>query len=142
VRAVMTLATALVVAALGIPGRPASSAPAAHDAAPATEAPRVAKGPKLTVDVAKGTHRISRLIYGVNFAERGFANQVDLPNKATSPARTKVVLRHAAGARNAKGYQYAGAGLRRLGGLKVRHHAVRLTLPALSVTLIRVALRP
>ena len=59
-------------------------------------------------------------------------------NKATSPLRTAVRLKHAPGARKAKGYQYAGAGLRRLGGLRIRRHAVHLTLPALSVTLIRV----
>jgi hypothetical protein len=58
-------------------------------------------------------------------------------NKATDSVRTAVKLKHAAGARRAEGYQYAGSGLRRLGGLKVRHHSVRLTLPALSVTLIR-----
>jgi hypothetical protein len=62
-------------------------------------------------------------------------------NKAPDSVRTAVKLKHAAGARRAKGYQYAGAGLRRLGGLKVRHHTVRLTLPALSVTLIRVPIR-
>ena len=78
-RAVVTLATALAVAALGVPGRPATSAPAAHLTAPVSEPSRVAKGPKVTVDVTKGKHRISPLIYGVNFAERGFANQVDLP---------------------------------------------------------------
>jgi hypothetical protein len=80
VRVLTALATALVVAVLGVPGRPATSALAAHvTTPPATEAPRVAKGPKLTVDLARGRHRISPLVYGMNFADKGFANVVDLP---------------------------------------------------------------
>jgi hypothetical protein len=62
-------------------------------------------------------------------------------NKANTSLRTAVRLKHAAGARKAKGYQYAGAGLQKLGRVRVRHHAVRLTLPAYSVTLVRVPLR-
>jgi hypothetical protein len=47
----------------------------------AAEAPvaKPAKGPRLVVDLKKGKHRISPLVYGVNFAEAGFAKAVDLP---------------------------------------------------------------
>jgi hypothetical protein len=83
VRTLVTLAAALAAAALGLPGQTPTSA-AASGPAPAVAASdpqldRVAKGPKLTVDVAKGKHRISPLIYGINFAEQGFAKDVDLP---------------------------------------------------------------
>ena len=39
-----------------------------------------------------------------------------------------------------RAWQYAGAGIRKVGGVRVRHHALRLTVPASSVTLIRVPL--
>ena len=42
-------------------------------------AAKPAKGPRLTVDLKKGRHRISPLVYGANFAETGFAKDVDLP---------------------------------------------------------------
>ena len=61
-------------------------------------------------------------------------------NKGTTALRTAVRLKHANGAGNARAWQYAGAGIRRLGGVRVQHHAVRLTLPASSVTLVRVPL--
>jgi len=61
-------------------------------------------------------------------------------NKATTALRAAVRLKHARGARKAKAWQYAGSGLRKVGGVRVRHHAVRLTFPAQSVTLIRVPL--
>ncbi len=41
--------------------------------------PAPPKAPRLVVDLKKGKHRISPLIYGVNFADRGFAKSVDLP---------------------------------------------------------------
>jgi hypothetical protein len=63
-------------------------------------------------------------------------------NKAATALRTAVRLRHAGAALKAKAFQYAGAGIRRLGRIPVRHHAVRLILPASSVTLIRVPLQP
>ena len=50
-------------------------------------------------------------------------------------------LKHAPGAGKAQAWQYAGAGIRKVGGVRVRHHAVRLSFPASSVTLIRVPLR-
>jgi hypothetical protein len=61
-------------------------------------------------------------------------------NKASSALRTAVRLKHAGGARKSKAWQYAGSGIRKLGGVRVRHHAVRLTVPATSITLIRVPL--
>lgn len=71
---------ALAAATLGVPtvgaAAPTGAAPAYDEvAAPA----KVAKGPRLTVDLKKGKHRISPLVYGVNFAEPGFAKDVDLP---------------------------------------------------------------
>ena len=62
-------------------------------------------------------------------------------NKTSTPLRSAVRLKHARGTRKAKAYQYAGAGIRKLGAVRVRHHAVRLTFPAISITLIRVPLR-
>ena len=61
-------------------------------------------------------------------------------NKATTALRTAVKLKHARGARKATAWQYAGAGIRKVGAVRVRHHALRLTVPASSVTLIRVPL--
>ena len=40
---------------------------------PARAVARAAKAPRLVVDLKKGRHRISPLIYGVNFADKGFA---------------------------------------------------------------------
>jgi hypothetical protein len=62
-------------------------------------------------------------------------------NKATTALRTAVRLKHASGARKATAFLYAGAGIHKLGRVRVRHHAVRLTLPAMSVTLLRVPIR-
>ena len=62
-------------------------------------------------------------------------------NKATTALRAAVKLKHARGAGSARAWQYAGSGIRGLGALRVRHHAVRLNVPASSVTLIRVPLR-
>ena len=62
-------------------------------------------------------------------------------NKATTALRTAVKLKHARGAGSARAWQYAGSGIRGLGALRVRHHAVRFIVPASSVTLIRVPLR-
>jgi len=61
-------------------------------------------------------------------------------NKATTALRTAVRLKHAGGAHQAKAWQYTGSGIRKLGGVRVRRHAVRLTLPGTSITLIRVPL--
>ena len=62
-------------------------------------------------------------------------------NKATTALRTAVKLKHARGAGNARAWQYAGGGIRKASArVRVRHHAVRLTVPASSVTLIRVPL--
>jgi len=61
-------------------------------------------------------------------------------NKAGSAVRTAVRLKHARGARKAKAWQYAGGRIGHLGGFRVRHHAVRLSFPAWSITMIRVAL--
>lgn len=65
----------MVAVALVVPAVPAAAGaePAVPTAKPA------AAGPRLTVDVRRGKHRISPLVYGVNFAERGFADAVDLP---------------------------------------------------------------
>ena len=75
-RALATLVTALVAATLTVPGPTPLPAAAAQHTEPVA---RAAKGPRLVVDARKGKHRISPLIYGVNFAERGFAKDVDLP---------------------------------------------------------------
>jgi hypothetical protein len=61
-------------------------------------------------------------------------------NKATTALRTAVKLKHARGVGKARAWQYAGGGIRGLGAVRVRHHAVRLTVPGSSVTLIRVPL--
>ena len=61
-------------------------------------------------------------------------------NKASAKLRTAVKLKHARGARKATAWQYAGGGIRKVGAVRVRHHALRLTVPASSVTLIRVPL--
>ncbi|MDX6375045.1 MAG: hypothetical protein QOD98_4033, partial [Nocardioidaceae bacterium] len=71
-----TLAAALVAAVLTVPATPVPAGAQAHLPEPVA---RAAKAPRLLVDVKKGKHRISPLIYGVNFAERGFAKDVDLP---------------------------------------------------------------
>ena len=75
-RAHSVMAAVLVGAFLTQPG---SATPAAAVPPPGDPVARVAKGPRLVVDVAKGKHRISPLIYGVNFAQRRFAKDVDLP---------------------------------------------------------------
>ena len=61
-------------------------------------------------------------------------------NKASAKLRTAVKLKHARGARKATAWQYAGGGIRKVGAVRARHHALRLTVPASSVTLIRVPL--
>ena len=78
VRTLTALAAALGVTLLGLatPAGPAAAEPAPVDPPAAT---KVAKGPRLTVDLRKGRHRISPLVYGVNFADKGFADDVDLP---------------------------------------------------------------
>ena len=87
------MAAALVATALVVPG-PGSAEPAEPAetvrTAPSTQPSvqpaiqpaiqpvgRAAKGPRLVVDVAKGAHRISPLIYGINFADAGLARDVD-----------------------------------------------------------------
>jgi hypothetical protein len=83
VRLLLALVTALVVATLSAPAEPpGATAAAAREERPAPTigpAARATKGPRITVDLRKGKHRISPLIYGVNFASKGFANAVDLP---------------------------------------------------------------
>jgi hypothetical protein len=159
VRVLTSLATAFVVATLGVPGRPATSAPAAHITVPASGAPRVAKGPKVTVDVTKGKHRISPLIYGVNFADRGFANEVDLPVDRWGGNSTDTYNWQVRGSNHGqdwyftnfadcwseafgycqRGQDYSAADAR-VTQDKATHTATLLTLPvlALSVTLLRV----
>ena len=75
------LAAALVVALLQAPATPP---PARAESRLATQhlpepVARAAKAPRLVVDLKKGKHRISPLIYGVNFADKRFAKSVDLP---------------------------------------------------------------
>ena len=79
-------------------------------------------------------------VYAARTGKRGPLTIV-VVNKTGAPLRTAVKLKHARGARKGKAYQYAGAGIRKLGGVRVRHHAVRLTFPATSITLIRIPLR-
>ncbi len=79
-------------------------------------------------------------IYAARDGKRGPLTIV-LVNKAGVPLRAAARLRHAKEAGKAKAYQYAGSGPRTLGTVRVRHHAVRLTVPATSVTLIRIPLR-
>ena len=66
-----TLAVALVAALLAVPAAPAPAGAEPHQTESVT---RAARAPRLVVDLKKGKHRISPLIYGVNFADRGFAN--------------------------------------------------------------------
>jgi hypothetical protein len=70
---VVTTLAATSLCLLALPGS------AAAEPAPVEPRAAVAKGPRLTVDLRRGAHRISPLVYGVNFADRGFANAVDLP---------------------------------------------------------------
>ena len=60
--------------------------------------------------------------------------------KTETGADEALQLKHARGAGNAKAWQYAGAGIRKVVGVRVRNHAPRLTVPASSVSLIRVPL--
>ena len=71
-----TLAAGLVAALLAVPTTPGPAAAEQHLPEPVA---RAAKAPRLVVDVTKGRHRISPLIYGVNFADKRFAKSVDLP---------------------------------------------------------------
>jgi hypothetical protein len=79
-------------------------------------------------------------VYAARVGRRG-ALTIVVVNKATTSLKTAVALEHARTGRKATAFQYAGRGIRRLGAVRVRHHRVRLTLPASSVTLIRVPLR-
>jgi hypothetical protein len=78
-------------------------------------------------------------VYAARVGKRGPLTIV-VVNKATTALATAVKLKHARGAGNAKAWQYAGGGIRKVGGVRVRDHALRLTVPASSVTLIRVPL--
>ena len=62
-------------------------------------------------------------------------------NKATTAVRTSLALRHARTGRKATAFRYAGGRIHPLGAVRVRQHRVRLTLPAASVTLVRVPVR-
>ncbi len=80
-------------------------------------------------------------VYAARVGKHG-ALTIVVVNKASTALRSAVKLKHAGHPKRAKAFQYAGSGIRKLGTVRVRHHAVRLTLPAMSVTLIRVPLRP
>ncbi len=80
-------------------------------------------------------------VYAARVGKHG-ALTIVVVNKASTALRTAVRLKHAGNAKRAEAFQYAGSRIRKLGAVRVRHHAVRLTLPAMSVTLIRVPLRP
>jgi len=62
-------------------------------------------------------------------------------NKASTSTRTAIRLRHARTGPKAKGFRYTGGGIHRLGAVRVRQHRIALTLPANSITLLRVPLR-
>ena len=82
-----TLAVALVAALLTVPATPAPAAPVGAEPRPPDPVARAAKAPRLVVDLKKGKHGISPLIYGVNFADKRFAKSVDLPvnRRASTP---------------------------------------------------------
>jgi hypothetical protein len=78
-------------------------------------------------------------VYAARVGRRGPLT-VMVVNKATRPVRSRLALHGARGAGRVTAYRWAGRGIARLPGPRVRRGAVRLALPASSVTVLRIAL--